>query len=416
MQDRPAAVCGADRPTARESAFPMITLKIFGKRERKNHMNWNIITDSSCDLLPSTSPDGRIRLTSVPFTIRIGERDFVDDEHLDTMEMLYAMEQEHSAGHTSCPTPDAWLAQFEQADCAIAITISSQLSGSMNSALAARDMALEKNPDKKIKDLEKIFEIYTGEFLVKRQSVIWVAIEARRYEDMFRECVEEAAGLYREKQNYTQLEHLGVYASNIEPFSDWEALTMEAMVALGRYEEATDLYAETAERYFEERGLKPSKRLLDSMNQLGNQVMHSYDVLDNIQHNLEEKGIPKGAYLCSYPTFRGIYHHLVRMLERSGQSIYLMLCTIVDSKGRPMKEGAMLEGLAKRLEESICTSIRNSDVVNHYSKGQYLVLLINTTREDCAVIQKRINYKFLTDRQRTGVRYYVNSVVYEKDL
>ena len=113
-------------------------------------MNWNIITDSSCDLLPSTSPDGRIRLTSVPFTIRIGERDFVDDEHLDTLEMLSAMEQEHSAGHTSCPTPDAWLAQFEQADCAIAITISSQLSGSMNSALAARDMALEKDPDKKI--------------------------------------------------------------------------------------------------------------------------------------------------------------------------------------------------------------------------------------------------------------------------
>lgn len=72
VQDRPAAVCGADRPTARESAFPTITLKIFGKRERKNHMNWNIITDSSCDLLPSTSPDGRIRLASVPFTIASG--------------------------------------------------------------------------------------------------------------------------------------------------------------------------------------------------------------------------------------------------------------------------------------------------------------------------------------------------------
>ena len=119
-------------------------------------MNWNIITDSSCDLLPSTSPDGRIRLTSVPFTIRIGERDFVDDEHLDTLEMLSAMEQERSAGHTSCPTPDAWLAQFEQADCAIAITISSQLSGSMNSALAARDMALEKDPDKKIVILDSL--------------------------------------------------------------------------------------------------------------------------------------------------------------------------------------------------------------------------------------------------------------------
>lgn len=36
VQDRPAAVCDADRPTARESTFPTITLKIFGKRERKN--------------------------------------------------------------------------------------------------------------------------------------------------------------------------------------------------------------------------------------------------------------------------------------------------------------------------------------------------------------------------------------------
>lgn len=274
----------------------------------------------------------------------------------------------------------------------------------------------ENDPEKKIKHLEKIFEIYTGEFLSARQSVIWVAIEARRYEDMFRQCVEEAADIYRAKQDYTQLEYLGRYASNIEPFSDWEALTMEAMVALGRYEEATNLYADTAERYFEERGLKPSKRLLDSLNQLGNQVMHSYDVLDNIQNNLEEKGDRRGAYLCSYPTFRGIYHHLVRMLERSGQSIYLMLCTIVDSKGRPMKEGVQLEGLAKRLEAAICSSIRSSDIVNHYSKGQYLVLLINTTREDCTIVQKRINYKFLTDRQRTGVRYYVNSVVYEKDF
>ncbi len=41
-------------------------------------------------------------------------------------------------------------------DCAIAITISSQLSGSMNSALAARDMVLEKDPDKKIVILDSL--------------------------------------------------------------------------------------------------------------------------------------------------------------------------------------------------------------------------------------------------------------------
>ena len=281
-----------------------------------------------------------------------------------------------------------------------------------------KEVENKKDTDARILYLEQMFKIYSGEFLTTRQSVMWVAAEARRYEAMFRECVKEAAVIYRSRQEYMQLESLGKYAAAMEPFAEWEALNMEAMVALGRYEEATNLYADTAERYFKERGVKPSKKLLDSLNQLGNQVIHSYEVLDNIQESLKEQGCAerKGAYLCSYPMFRGIYQQLVRMLERSGQSIYIMLCTIVDSKGMPMKEGAQLESLSKRLEQAICTAVRSSDVVNHYSKGQYLVLLINTTREDCEIIQKRINQKFLTERQRTGVRYYVNNVLKEEDF
>lgn len=276
----------------------------------------------------------------------------------------------------------------------------------------------EKNPDVKIGNLEQMFNIYNGEFLTTRQSVSWVAAEAKRYRAMFRECVEEAAAIYRNRQDYMQLEFLGKYASGIEPFSEWEAISMEAMVASGHYEEATNLYADTAERYFEERGLKPSKKLLDSLNQLGNQVIHSYEVLDNIKEDLKEKepSKRKGAYICSYPIFRGIYQQLVRMLNRNGQSIYVMLCTIVDSKGQPMKAGMQLDSLSKRLEQAICGTIRSSDVVNHYSRGQYLILLINTSREDCSGIQKRINQKFLTGRQRTGVKYSLDSVLYENDF
>ena len=82
-------------------------------------------------------------------------------------------------------------------------------------------------------------------------------------------------------------------------------------------------------------------------------------------------------------------------MERSGQFVYLMLCTIVDSKGSPMKDGEELAQLSERLGEAICQSIRRGDVVNHYGKGQYLVLLMNTTRENCSIVQKRINYKFM---------------------
>ena len=87
-----------------------------------------------------------------------------------------------------------------------------------------------------------------------------------------------------------------------------------------------------------------------------------------------------------------------------------MLCTLVDSKGNPMRENAQMTELTDRLKDAIFRSIRRSDVVCRYGKGQYLVLLANTTMENCKIVQKRINQNYLIGRQRTGVQYYVNSV------
>lgn len=116
-------------------------------------MKWNIITDSSCDLPPS-AVDAQVRVTSVPFIISAGNRDFVDDETLDTAVLLEAMERSPEAGHTSCPSPQSWIEQFEKAEQSIAITISSKLSGSMNSANLARELVLERDPNRKIAVLD----------------------------------------------------------------------------------------------------------------------------------------------------------------------------------------------------------------------------------------------------------------------
>lgn len=122
---------------------------------------------------------------------------------------------------------------------------------------------------------------------------------------------------------------------------------------------------------------------------------------------------PSGGYQCSYPVFRGIYHTVSRLMERGGQSVYLMLCTLVDGKGNPMKEGERLDEMSRRLNHAIRFSIRHGDIMNQYGSGQFLVLLVNTTREDCEIVERRINQKFLIGRQRTGVAYHVNSVICE---
>ena len=279
-----------------------------------------------------------------------------------------------------------------------------------------RQAEAEKDLDLKLGLYLDACYLYTGEFLSTQTIVVWAAREAKRYRSTFCDCVEKAAQLLRVNQDFLQMEKLGLYAAKIDPLADWEVLTMEALVSMGRYDDAQDLYQETVELYIREQGLRPSAQLMELLNKLGKRFEHQYETLDSIQKELSASvDSGSGGYMCSYPVFQGIYRMLERMLERDGQSVYLMLCTIVDSKGNPMKDGAVLEELSSRLGDAICHSVRQCDAINRYGKGQYLVLLVNTTRENCQIIQKRINYRFIVGRQRTGIKYYVSSVICSYD-
>ena len=150
---------------------------------------------------------------------------------------------------------------------------------------------------------------------------------------------------------------------------------------------------------------------VDVFARLGAEERRQYAALDVIQSELTgREDRAAGGYVCNYTVFTGIYRMLERMLERGGQSVYLMLCTVVDGKGNPMRDGPALEELTRRMGDAVRRSIRRGDAMTQYGKGQYLCLLVNTTRENCTVIQKRINYHFIIGRQRSGIEYYVNSV------
>ena len=95
-------------------------------------MKWNIITDSSCDMFGFDKEHENIVFSSVPFTISVGDENFVDDRNLDVDGMIDSMDACAEASHTACPSPHAWQEKFEQEGNVIAITISSKLSGSYN--------------------------------------------------------------------------------------------------------------------------------------------------------------------------------------------------------------------------------------------------------------------------------------------
>lgn len=270
----------------------------------------------------------------------------------------------------------------------------------------------QEDPDMRLEHYLKACYLYTGEFLGARAGVPWAEKEARRYRDLFCRCVEQAAELLRKQKDYERMEALGAHAMKVQPMADWETVKMEALAASGRIPEARQFYDETVSAYYQEQGARPSRRLTELLRRMGDQMDHPWAVFDEIEEKLaEDSGSGPGGYVCPYPVFEGIYRTAVRALERNGQSVYLMLCTVVDGKGNPVQEGAVLDQMSKRLCDAVRYSVRRSDVVNQYGRGQCLVLLTNTTRESCRILQKRINSRFRTGRQRIRLQYHVKSVL-----
>lgn len=123
-------------------------------------MHMQIVCDSSCDM--TQIPNQEIGFSTVPFVITADGRDFVDDTTLDHDALMHAMENCRRS-HTSCPSPGSWEECFMKADKTIALTISSNLSGSYQSAMTARQMVLESHPEKQI---EVIDSLSTGPKLI----------------------------------------------------------------------------------------------------------------------------------------------------------------------------------------------------------------------------------------------------------
>ena len=147
-------------------------------------MIWNIVSDSSCDLRTCDFHSDRVLFHSVPLRIQVGEQEFVDDDTLVVPEMLLAMDAEKSASSSACPSPADFARAFEAGDCTVCFTISSNLSGTYNAALMARDLVLEEHPEKRICVIDSRATAGAMVLLIRRAQALMEADETGDFEDI----------------------------------------------------------------------------------------------------------------------------------------------------------------------------------------------------------------------------------------
>lgn len=109
-------------------------------------MNIKIIGDSCFDMNKELKKISEICLA--PLKISIGEKVFKDDESLNQKNLLELMKKSDTPPKTASPSPNDFLNQYDGKEDVFVVTLSSQLSGSYNSAVLAKQMYFEESKDK----------------------------------------------------------------------------------------------------------------------------------------------------------------------------------------------------------------------------------------------------------------------------
>lgn len=105
-----------------------------------------IVADTSCDLFNLECAE----FACAPMKIITAEREFVDDETLDVDGMVDFLDNYKGKSKSSCPNTNDWLEAFEGADDIFCVTITSGLSGSYNSACAAKQIYESENEGRRV--------------------------------------------------------------------------------------------------------------------------------------------------------------------------------------------------------------------------------------------------------------------------
>ena len=115
-------------------------------------MNYKIVSESSSNVLAMTGVD----YTTVPLKIVAGDKEWVDDAQLDLADMVEGLKKHKGKSGSSCPNVQEWLDAFEGGEKILAMTISSNLSGSYASCKNAAEEYMAEHPDTKVFVLDSL--------------------------------------------------------------------------------------------------------------------------------------------------------------------------------------------------------------------------------------------------------------------
>lgn len=144
-------------------------------------MKWKILADTGSNLREISNLPENIEFDLIPLILHVDKKDYVDTPSIDVDDLIKSVKASKSSS-SACPAPGAYAEKFAGAENVICFTLSSELSGSYNSAELGKSIALEQNPDANI----YIFNTRTagGEMDLLAKKAVEFIQEGKNFEEV----------------------------------------------------------------------------------------------------------------------------------------------------------------------------------------------------------------------------------------
>ncbi|MCU6747806.1 MULTISPECIES: DegV family protein [Lachnospiraceae] len=181
-------------------------------------MEYKIIVDSCGELTDEMKMSGIYETASL--SMQVGDAHIIDDETFDQADFLRKVAQSPECPKSSCPSPERYMAGYEgETKRVYVVTLSSELSGSYNSAELGKRLYMEGNEEKQI-------HVFNSRSASVGETLIAMKI---------RECEEqgmEFEEVVRTVENYIAGQHTYFVLENLETLRKNGRLTgIKAIVA-----------------------------------------------------------------------------------------------------------------------------------------------------------------------------------------
>ncbi len=170
-------------------------------------MDYKIVVDSCGELTREMKESGVFVTASL--SMQVNGVNIVDDQTFDQADFLKRVAESPECPKSSCPSPEEYMSLYEcDARRVYAVTLSSELSGSYNSAELGSRLFREENPEKKI-------HVFNSRSASVGETLIALKIrECEEKKMSFEEVVRCVESYIEEQHTYFVLENLDVLRKN----------------------------------------------------------------------------------------------------------------------------------------------------------------------------------------------------------